>query len=102
MENLVSKIHQWVLDRNIQTADSKVQMCKTMEELGELARGLNKGNSELVKDSIGDVVVTLIAICAQQGVDFNQCLEVAYNEIKDRKGKMINGIFVKEADMVHT
>ena len=97
--NVIEKIKQWVIDRNLQTADPKVQMCKTMEELGELARSINKGNREGQIDGIGDTVVTLICISQQLGLDFNECMEYAYNEIKDRKGKMIGGVFVKEADL---
>ncbi len=97
--NTIELIQKWVLDRNLQTADPSKQMCKTMEELGELAKAINKGNIEQQKDGIGDTVVTLICISMQLGIDFNECLDYAYNEIKDRKGKMINGIFVKESDL---
>ena len=99
---VIKQIEQWVIDRNIHTQDPKIQMCKTMEELGELARALNKNNVEQLKDGIGDTVVTLIAIALQSGVDFTECMEIAYNEIKDRKGKMIDGLFVKEADLKET
>lgn len=100
IENTIKKIEQWVVDRNLHTQDPKVQMCKTVEELGELARAINKGDREKQIDSIGDTVVTLICISKQLGIDFTECVEYAYNEIKDRKGKLINGIFVKEADFV--
>lgn len=96
---MIEKIKQWVIDRNLQTADPKVQMCKTIEELGELARAINKNDVKGQIDGIGDTVVTLICISQQLGLDFNECLEYAYNEIKDRKGKMIDGIFVKEEDL---
>ena len=56
----VEKIEQWVIDRNLHIQDPKVQMCKTMEELGELARAINKGDKEKQIDGIGDMVVTLI------------------------------------------
>ena len=95
----IEKIKQWVIERNLHTGDARVQMCKTMEELGELASGINKGNKELQKDSIGDVVVTLICISLQLGLDFDECLEIAYNEIKDRKGETVNGVFIKESDL---
>ena len=95
----VEKVEQWVIDRNLHTQDPKVQMCKTMEELGELARAINKGDKEKQMDGIGDTVVTLICISEQLGLKFNDCLDYAYNEIKDRKGKLINGTFVKESDL---
>lgn len=95
----VEKVEQWVIDRNLQTQDPKVQMCKTMEELGELAEAINKGDKEKQMDGIGDTVVTLICIAQQLELKFNDCLDYAYNEIKDRKGKLINGTFVKESDL---
>lgn len=99
---IIEKIQQWVIDRNLHTADPRIQMCKTVEEIGELANSLNKNNLEGAKDGIGDTVVTLICISQQLGLDFIDCLETAYNEIKDRKGRMVNGVFVKEQDLSDT
>lgn len=93
---MIKLIEQWVKDRNIQTQDPKVQICKTVEELGELARALIKEDKSAQVDAIGDVAVTLIAIALQLNLSFEECLAYAYNEIKDRKGKLINGVFVKE------
>ena len=95
----IEKVEQWVIDRNLHTQDPKVQMCKIVEELGELARAINKGDVKCQIDGIGDTVVTLICIAMQLGLRFNDCLDYAYNEIKDRKGKLINGSFVKESDL---
>lgn len=99
MTDLIENIQEWVTDRNLETQDPRIQMCKTMEEMGELANAINKGNKADAMDGIGDVVVTLICISMQLGVDFSECLIMAYDEIKDRKGKMINGMFVKEVDL---
>lgn len=99
MTDLIKNIQEWVSDRNLETQDPRIQMCKTMEEMGELANAINKGNKADAMDGIGDVVVTLICISMQLGVDFNECLKMAYDEIKDRKGKMVNGMFVKEVDL---
>ena len=99
MADLIKNIQNWVSDRNLNTQDPRVQMCKTVEELGELANAINKGNKVDAMDGIGDVVVTLICISMQLGGDFTECLKMAYNEIKDRKGEMIDGVFVKEGDL---
>ena len=53
-----------------------------------------------VKDDIGDMIVVLINIAERNNLSLTQCLEEAYNDIKDRKGKMIDGVFVKESDLV--
>lgn len=99
MNDLISKVEQWCIDRNLHTQDPKVQMCKTMEELGELASGICKGDKFKQIDSIGDVMVTIICLAKQLNLSLYDCLEYAYNEIKDRKGKLIDGVFVKESDL---
>lgn len=155
LQKLITNVQQWSIDRGLDKADSKKQMLKLYEEFGELASGLAKGNKEVVKDSIGDVVVALIILAQQQGLEkisdfniicnhlqpsdlmpqasetiglislrvrrtkdeieepivrlisylrtivkyenlkFEDCLSQAWNEIKDRKGKLIDGVWVK-------
>lgn len=94
------KIRQWAEDRNlIAGATRQAQMLKLVEELGELASGIAKEKPEIVKDSIGDCFVVLTILAAQSGMMIEDCIEYSYNQIKDRKGKMIDGIFVKEEDL---
>ena len=95
---MLEKIKQWAVERNLNTADPNKQMLKLMEEVGEIAEGLAKDNINLTKDGIGDTVVVLTILAEQLGTSIEECTEIAYNEIKDRKGKMINGVFVKESD----
>lgn len=159
LKKLITNVQQWSIDRGLDKADSKKQMLKLYEEFGELASGLAKGNNEVVKDSIGDVVVVLIILAQQQGLEkisdfniicnhlqpsdlmpqasetiglislrvrrtkneieepivrlisylrtiakyenlkFEDCLSQAWDEIKDRKGKLIDGVWVKEGDL---
>lgn len=158
LQKLITNVQQWSTDRGLDKADSKKQMLKLYEEFGELASGIAKRNKEVVKDSIGDVVVVLIILAQQQGVrlisdfelsheniskenvvleaseyigavsnfvkrnlkceghivylitylqriakdeglKFEDCLSQAWNEIKDRKGKLIDGVWVKEEDL---
>lgn len=159
LQKLITNVQQWSIDRGLDKADSKKQMLKLYEEFGELASGIAKGNKEVVKDSIGDVVVVLIILAQQQGLEkisdfniicnrlqesdlmpqasetiglislrvrrtkseveepivrlisylrtiakyenlkFEDCLSQAWNEIKDRKGKLIDGVWVKEEDL---
>lgn len=95
----LERIKQWIIDRNLHTQDPRTQMCKVMEELGELAKAINKRDVGAQKDGIGDVVVTLVCLSMQLGLDFEECVAIAYNEIKDRRGKLIDGVFIKEADL---
>lgn len=93
-------IRQWSIDRNLHTADPNKQALKLGEEFGELFEGLAKGNEELTKDALGDMYVVMTILSQQLGFTIEECIEIAYDEIKDRKGKMINGVFVKESDLI--
>lgn len=98
-EDITELIKKWAVDRNVVSGDVKSQMVKLLEEAGELAEGINKNKKDLIVDSIGDVYVVLVILCMQLGLDINDCIKVAYEEIKDRKGKLVNGLFVKEEDL---
>lgn len=100
MEGLICAVAGWAHDRNLITgATPKDQLTKTIEELGELAGGIARKKNTIIADSIGDVTVTLIILAEQHGMNFECCLRQAWEEIKDRKGRMIDGIFVKESDL---
>lgn len=87
----------WAEARNlIKGSDPKTQLLKTMSELGELADAVIKDDKEGQIDGIGDVLVTLIIVAEQLGLTLQECLAIAYIEIKDRKGRMHNGAFIKE------
>lgn len=97
--NITEVIMKWAEERNLDKADPKAQMVKLLEEAGELASGINKDKQDLIIDSIGDIYVVLVILSMQLGLDINDCIKAAYEEIKDRKGKMVNGLFVKEEDL---
>lgn len=157
--DLTEKIEQWAIDRKLHSADPIKQYDKLIEEFGELMKGINKQDMDMIKDSIGDIYVVMTIMCMQTGnsiigllkngdvdtlrpkhstysyvhiiaalarelnkgsyilseiyelkkqlaktcgeyyLDFIDCVELAYNEIKDRKGEMRDGKFVKEADL---
>jgi phosphoribosyl-ATP pyrophosphohydrolase len=89
-------IRTWANDKGILTnGDSKTQYVKLMEESGELARAILKDNTHEFIDAIGDMVVVLTNLAAIKGLRIEDCVDSAYNEIKDRQGSMRNGTFVK-------
>lgn len=92
-------IEKWATDRGLHTADPYKQVLKLGEEFGELCQGMAKNKPEQVKDSIGDMYVVLTILCLQLDLSIEDCIRQAYDEIKDRKGKMVNGVFVKEEDL---
>ena len=73
------------------------QMHKLLEEVNELDQDVHDGFD--LRDEMGDVLVVLINIATRNGFTLRQALEVSYKKIKDRKGKMRNGIFMKEEDL---
>lgn len=94
------RIRQWADDRNLIEGSKPVnQVSKLVEELGELATGVNKNKMDLIEDGVGDAVVVLTILAKQCGMNIEDCIDVAWNEIKDRKGRMIDGIFVKSEDL---
>lgn len=93
-------IRRWALARNlIEGSTPEKQFTKLIEEIGELATGLAKKRDDLVMDGIGDAVVVLTILAAQRGVNIEACIDMAWDEIKDRKGRMVDGVFVKEDDL---
>ena len=96
-DDLINNVGQWADAKGLLKPENAArQMLKVMEEVGETAGALAKNNESELKDGIGDSFVTLIILANQCGFTPNECLEAAWNEIKDRKGKTENGVFIKE------
>ena len=90
-------IRTWASERGLyKKGDPKTQALKLVEEVGETCRAILKGNHNDIEDGIGDCVVVLTNLAALCDTDIEHCIESAYNEIKDRKGKMDNGTFKKD------
>lgn len=93
---LVDKVIKWAGDRGIfDQATPMDQWSKLLEEVGELAVAIHDMDEKGLVDAIGDIQVCLIIITFLLDLCPVACLESAYNEIKDRKGRMVNGVFVK-------
>ena len=99
MRELIDKVLQWRADRNLQTQTVGKAFEKLVEEVSEISEALEVGSEELLIDGIGDSLVCLIGICQVSGLDIEACLGYAYNEIKDRKGLLKEGMFVKYDDL---
>ena len=92
------KIIQWGMDRGIvQNGKPIGQAIKTLEEVTELLDAINRGDMPEIKDAVGDIVVTLLMVCATLDIDLTECLAGAYEQIKHRRGYLTAaGVFVKE------
>ena len=92
LNKLTSAIKLWSIDRNLHTQDHKMQTLK----VGELFKAIVKNDTEELIDAVGDTYVTLVILCQQLGIEIEDCVHAAYSEIKDRRGKLVDGTFIKE------
>lgn len=84
--------------RIIPNSTAMAQAIKTHEELGELLSALHRNNQEEIADAYGDILVTLLIGADLAGLNLTDCLQSAYNQIKDRKGTLReDGVFIKES-----
>ena len=96
-DKLSENVIEWAEERKIlYPENAPKQMIKVMEEVGETAGALLKKNEYEIKDGIGDILVTVIILARQLGYTPEECLEQAYNEIENRTGKTVDGVFVKD------
>ena len=96
-EDMFDNIRQWAKDRGLyDKGNSHTQYVKLQEEAGELAKALLKNDQPEIVDAIGDMVVVLTNLAHLEGYTIEQCIATAYKVISKRKGKMINGTFVKD------
>jgi len=95
--SVFTRIRLWAEERGLYSkGDSKTQVVKLVEEMGEVSRAVLKSDKAEIKDGIGDMVVVLTNLAHLEGFTIEECIEAAYDVIKDRKGKMDNGTFKKE------
>jgi len=96
--NVEMKIIQWAEARKIiPNSSPETQLLKAVSEMGELADATIKNDKEAIVDSVGDVMVCLVNYCALQDINLVDCMEVAYDQIKNRRGTLLpNGVFKKD------
>lgn len=96
---IINSIYEWGIARNITAeggATSYTQIPKLIEEVYEFRDATTEKEAKL---EFGDILVVCIQIARLRGLDMVECLDLAYNKIKDRKGRMIDGRFVKEENL---
>ena len=100
MDNeIFEKVRNWARERDLNTGDSQGQFLKVAEELGEIAAAMVRENERELTDSLGDITITLIILAQQKGLRLEDCIKSAYKVIRNRTGKLKNGIFVKKEDL---
>lgn len=88
----------WAIRRGLDKANSDKQLIKLVKEIGNLAEAHNKGYRDKQIDSIGNIAVVLTIQALQNGLHLDDCVKEAYNTIKSRTGKVIDGVFIKDGD----
>lgn len=94
--DLVYKTSKWAEERNITAeggATSYTQIPKLIEEVYEFRDATTEDEAKL---EFGDILVVCIQIARLRGLDMVECLDLAYQKIKDRKGRLENGVFIKD------
>lgn len=91
------RILEWAEPKGLLNPDfAPKQFMKLVEEVGELSNAILKDKREEIVDALGDIQVVLTILAKQLDLDLDECLKSAYNEIKNRTGKTINGTFIKD------
>lgn len=98
MDNLVSEAEQWAIERELHVESPTNQIVKIGEEFGELCSAIQRQNGPAMVDAIGDMLIALNTLSLQLGLDVRDCLSIALNEVWDRKGRKIDGNYIKEND----
>lgn len=99
MMDMVEAIEGWAKERGLDKSDSSKQLIKLVEEVGELSEAHNKGWRDKQVDSLGDIFVVLTIYALQNDLHMDDCIDEAYETIKNRTGETVNGVFVKDADL---
>ena len=96
--NIEMQIVQWAEARKIiPNSTPATQLLKAVSEIGELADATIKNNRDEILDAVGDVMVCLVNYCALQDINLVDCMQIAYDQIKNRRGILLkNGVFIKE------
>ena len=93
------RVVRWAAVRNlIHGSDPKNQTIKLGEEYGELCAAIARGKTDEAVDAIGDMTVVLTILAAQLGTSIEACQDAAWEQIKDRRGRIVDGMFIKEDD----
>lgn len=92
------KIRKWASDRGLDKSDKAKQLLKLNEESGEAAEAFLKGDKEGFVDGLGDIFVVITIVAQQHGLKIEDCIDMAYEEIANRNGKMVDGTYLKDAD----
>ena len=95
----VNRIKQWHHDRILIVGSDDIRVfAKLIHEAGELSDNICKGKD--IKDDIGDMIVVLINIAERNDISLTECIKTAWEDIKDRKGMMRDGVFIKQDDLI--
>lgn len=97
--DFVSNVEAWGEKHDfVKPENAAKQLLKIVEELGEVTNSFLKQKPEAEKDGIGDLMVTIALYCKIRDINIDECMGLAWEQIKDRNIKNVNGTLVKEED----
>lgn len=96
---LTKKINAWAEKNRVNTLSTRSELLKVVEEVGEISSALSRNRRDEVIDAIGDTYISLVNFATSSGVDIADCIECAYENIKDREGKIVGDSFIKSEDL---
>lgn len=94
-----NEIIEWIKKQNLHTMEPSRQLLKIVEEVGELSASMIRNNEDGIKDAIGDIYIALMTLTQQMNYNMDDCIKGSYNEIIDRKLKLVDGYYVKTEDI---
>lgn len=99
MDRIIKSIQLWAEYKGLHLANPIAQLAKIMEELGEVAQAYTRNQKEELKMELGDLLITIVIFAQQNDIDLMESLDMAYRKINGRKGKMVDGLFIKNEDL---
>ena len=96
MKTTKENVIEWAEQRGLLKEENHTkQLIKLMEEVGEISKAILEKNPYDTIDAIGDIRVVLTILAKQLGLDDDECFKSAYEVIKDRQGKLVDGTFIR-------
>lgn len=100
MNDLIKNIENWFAERDLLAEKNLVaQLNKLRSEVDELEEAMDQKDMDGFRDAIGDIFVVLTGMARIKGCSVEDCVKEAFNEIKDRQGVTVEGMFIKRADL---
>ena len=97
--DITELIKKWAIENKLDKEEENELLTFLLPSLCKLLNNTYSKTKEEIGGAIGGVFVALTTLSLKHGIDINGCIKAAYEKIKNRKGKLVNGLFVEEGDL---